>query len=342
MKKIVVFNHKGGVSKTTTTFHIGWKLADLGKRVLLVDGDPQCNLTSLFLGSEKFDSYYEDDITSRNNIKDGVAPAFSGQPVPIESFSCPVAQRNENLYLLPGHMNLSEYEGALNFALNATTALPSLKSLPGAFNKLIEEIADRHNIDYVLIDMNPALSSINQVLFLSANAFLIPINPDIFAMMALKSLSTILPNWVDWSNRTRPMFAEAAYILPDSPPRFIGVLSQRFNIRNGAPTTPYKDRISDINELVNSMLVPAFGEANMLFPIDKYEEAGLRDSKEIMQIKDFQGLAPKSQRCNVPVFSLRDDELLATGAALSGMQTNREHFNTEYTKVCEKIILLLS
>lgn len=50
VKKIVFFNHKGGVSKTTSTFNIGWKLAEMGHRVLLVDADPQCNLTSVFLG----------------------------------------------------------------------------------------------------------------------------------------------------------------------------------------------------------------------------------------------------------------------------------------------------
>ncbi|MCL1857050.1 MAG: ParA family protein, partial [Kiritimatiellaeota bacterium] len=49
-KVIAMFNHKGGVSKTTTTFHLGWKLARLGQRVLMVDADPQCNLTGLTLG----------------------------------------------------------------------------------------------------------------------------------------------------------------------------------------------------------------------------------------------------------------------------------------------------
>jgi chromosome partitioning protein len=44
-QKIVFFNHKGGVSKTTTTYNLGWKIAEKGKRVLLVDADPQCNLT---------------------------------------------------------------------------------------------------------------------------------------------------------------------------------------------------------------------------------------------------------------------------------------------------------
>ena len=58
-KVIVLFNHKGGVSKTTTTYHVGWKLTEYGKKVLLVDGDPQCNLTSLLLG-EYFRSVYKE------------------------------------------------------------------------------------------------------------------------------------------------------------------------------------------------------------------------------------------------------------------------------------------
>jgi cellulose biosynthesis protein BcsQ len=50
VQKIALFNHKGGVSKTTTTFNLGWMLADKGKRVILVDTDPQCNLTGMALG----------------------------------------------------------------------------------------------------------------------------------------------------------------------------------------------------------------------------------------------------------------------------------------------------
>ena len=60
--KIVLFNHKGGVSKTTTTYNLGWMLATLGKKVLLVDADPQCNLSSLILGDD-FEKYYFEPAT---------------------------------------------------------------------------------------------------------------------------------------------------------------------------------------------------------------------------------------------------------------------------------------
>lgn len=96
VSKIVFFNHKGGVSKTTTAFHIGWMIAKMGHKVLLVDGDPQCNLSALFLG-DQFDEYYEKEETMSQNIKDGVKVAFDGKPTPIVAINCPQASRNSNL-----------------------------------------------------------------------------------------------------------------------------------------------------------------------------------------------------------------------------------------------------
>ncbi len=49
-KQIALFNHKGGVGKTTTTFNLGWMLGNKGKKVIIVDSDPQCNLTGMVLG----------------------------------------------------------------------------------------------------------------------------------------------------------------------------------------------------------------------------------------------------------------------------------------------------
>ena len=48
--QVALFNHKGGVSKTTTSFNLGWILAEHGHRVIMVDADPQCNLSGLVMG----------------------------------------------------------------------------------------------------------------------------------------------------------------------------------------------------------------------------------------------------------------------------------------------------
>ena len=80
-KKIALFNHKGGVSKTTTTFNLGWKLAELGKKVLMIDADPQCNLTGLILGysgDEDFEKFYID--YPERNLKSALKPAYESMP----------------------------------------------------------------------------------------------------------------------------------------------------------------------------------------------------------------------------------------------------------------------
>ena len=75
-KRIVLFNHKGGVSKTTSVYNIGWMLSK-NYRVLVVDADPQCNLSNLILGDD-FEKYYIDqenfnflhtDLSDKNQLK---------------------------------------------------------------------------------------------------------------------------------------------------------------------------------------------------------------------------------------------------------------------------------
>ena len=239
-KRIAIFNHKGGVSKTTSVYNIGWMLGNKHKRVLLVDADPQCNFTSLFLGDD-FDRYYTEDSSKLNNIKDGVKVAFEGKPSPIKYIECPIAARNQNLFLVPGHQNLSEYDAALTFAQTSNNAITTLQNLPGAFSEVLRLTEEQYQIDITLIDLNPSLSAINQNLFISSHAFIIPTNPDPFSVMAIDTLTNIFPRWMQWSKTMGSTFNDSAYPLPNLTPRFCGELIQRFNIRKGKAASPYRD-----------------------------------------------------------------------------------------------------
>ena len=101
-KVISLFNHKGGVSKTTTTFNLGWKLARKDQKVVIVDCDPQCNLTGMVLGYEHFES--AESIQGRRdgrplNIKEGLAPAFKSRPEPIKAVECVMVPGNDRRVL---------------------------------------------------------------------------------------------------------------------------------------------------------------------------------------------------------------------------------------------------
>lgn len=335
--RIILFNHKGGVSKTTTSYNLGWMLASLGKKVLLVDADPQCNLSSLLL-ADKFESYYYDDKTRLHNIKDGVEATFKNKPKTIEAVECFSPEENTNLFLLAGHMDLSEYDASLSFAQNSNNAIAALENLPGSFNELIEKTCVRYAIDFVIIDLNPGLSAINQNLFISSDVFIIPTNPDPFSVMAISTLSTVLTRWIDWADRMRPLFKDATYPLPDTRPKFIGEIIQRFNIRKGQAAKPYRDNINEIKEFVKTKFVPSIKAKDMLFSDTAYRELEIPDDFCILELKDFQGLLPKAYEAKVPVFALTDKQLNETGAILDGMKNNRDKFKQDFEKLANKII----
>ncbi len=336
-KRISIFNHKGGVSKTTSAYNIGWMLAKKAK-VLLVDADPQCNLSNLILG-EDFEKYYFEDKTKFQNIKDGVKNAFEAKPHPIEPVNCYSPQRAPSLFLLAGHANLSEYEGALVLAQTSNNAFSTLQNLPGAFNELLRLTEEKYSIDYTIIDMNPSLSAINQNLFISSHAFVVPTNPDPFSVMAIETLKSVLPRWVTWSKNSATLFSNAAYPLPTLTPKFVGALIQRFNIRKGKAAKPYRDNIAEIKKGITEDLVPTLAKNGMV--LAAYPQSLLDNQYCLDEIPDFQGLLPKAYNIGVPVFELSNAEIGETGPVLAQMSEKRDLFLQQFDELAATLVAML-
>lgn len=338
-KRIVVFNHKGGVSKTTSVYNLGWMLSE-HKRVLVVDGDPQCNLSSLILGDD-FEEYYLDPVTQKQNIKDGVEAAFKGKPVPIEAVDCVSPPRAPNLFLLAGHADLSANDAPLTFAQTSGNAITTLQNLPGAFSQLIKLTEERYNIDYTIIDLNPSLSSINQNLFLASDAFIVPTNPDPFSIMAISTLKETLPRWMAWKNANLDIFSDSAYPLSASEPKFLGTLIQRFNIRKGKAARPYRDNIAEIKRKITDDLIPALNRSRMALTPQEYSQVLIDDGYCLSEIPDFQGLLPKSYDAEVPVFALLDTEINETGPVFENLSTKRATFRGQFSVLTREIERLM-
>lgn len=312
MKKITIFNHKGGVSKTTTTFNLGWMLAKKGKNVLLVDADSQCNLSLYAIGQNEYEKSLEGD--NKNNIKDSLEPAFKAKPKLIEGVECIKVKKNANLFLLPGHLDLTEYEVSLGVSFQLSNALGTLKNLPGSFNYMIEKTAEKYNIEYVLIDMNPSLSAINQDLFISSDFFLVPTSPDIFSYMAVRSLARILPQWEKWGKSARPIFQDAEYPLPNNTPKFLGYTINDFNLSSGLPSSSFMSIMDKISECVVEELVPNLECEGMLLDDMKYIKSNELNNKLksqrkidkycIAEISNFNKLIALSNKLSIPIFEL--------------------------------------
>ena len=340
--RITLFNHKGGVSKTTTTFNLGWMLAEKGYKVLLVDTDPQCNLTGLVIGYENLESFFQNH--TERNIRSGLTPAFEAQPKLIEPIECIVADGIDGLYLLPGHINLSEYEVTLGFAQELSGSLQALKNLPGAISYLLEVTAEEYQADYILVDTSPSVNSINQNVVMTGDYFLLPSSPDYFSVMALDGLTTVLPRWGSWAQRARDMKAlsTATYRLPDSIPRFLGTIIQNYRPRQGRATRGFQRWIDEINSKTTQQLVPELQRNNLTLPRSVYEDAGVMGDYCLATIPDFNTLVANSQEHRTPIFALSDEQIGQAGVVLETQRESARRFHRIFSELADRIVEMTS
>ena len=227
--RIALYNHKGGVGKTTITVNVGAALAKSGKTVLLIDSDPQCNLTSHFFDDEFVNKLLDDSEESNGRtIWSALKPVddFGRDVNVVRPFDTVV----DNLYLLPGDIRLSKFELSLTDlwtdcfkrklgGLKATCAISSL------VNKLAEDI----KADFVMYDTGPNIGPLNRALLLDCDYFVVPVACDLFSVRALSTLGQTLKSWIlDWQTITS-LAPDGIDLMPGIP-KYLGYIPQRFKV----------------------------------------------------------------------------------------------------------------
>jgi cellulose biosynthesis protein BcsQ len=336
---ISLFNHKGGVSKTTTAFNLGWAMADRGKKVLIVDADPQCNLTGTVLGFDGVDdfaTFYKKN--PRANISDCLTPVFQGtgsQLTPAEISKTP----NKNLFLLAGNIDLAENETQISVALSTSAAIPALQNIPGSVSALLRMTAKENKLDAVIVDMSPSVGALNQCLLMGSDYFIIPTSPDYYCNQAISSLARVLPRWNTGVNLFRN--PSLAYPFPGVPPKFCGIISQRYRPRSGSPAYSFQQWIDIIKSTVLNELVPVLTSSNMTISVQEFNGAAPSDSPfNLINIADFNSLIAQSQKHNVPVFALSDDQIEQVGIILKTMKESRDTFKQSFDSLANSVELM--
>jgi chromosome partitioning protein len=338
VKLLAFFNHKGGVSKSTTTFNLGWMLAERGHRVLMVDADPQCNLTGMvlsFSGDREFEDFYQNNAGA--NIYEGVRPAFAGSPEKLGPVAVHATQR-DGLFLLAGHVDVATFEPELAMAHKLQSALPILQNLPGALGHVIRATAQAEACDYVLIDMSPSIGALNQNLLMQSDYFIVPTSPDYFCLLAIQSLARILPRWAQNAAELRIQQGGVAYKIPDANPKFVGMVTQRYRPRDGRPAAAFQRWIDVIVERVGDSLLPALTAVDMAVSIEDLKRVILNPPHvELAQIADFNSLIGRSQEYATAVFALTEAQLQARGTVLDNAVESRDQFRVTLTTLAERV-----
>ena len=239
MKSICLFNHKGGVSKTTTSFNLGWSLADLGHKVLMVDLDSQCNLTGLVPG---YSAANEDDMdafyNSRENLtmKPVIEALINGRsPTDFnkQETGSVLKTSNQNLFLLPGHLDISDLDSQISLSLKIASGVPAMKSMPGNLPEMLQTIAKRENVDYMIFDLSPNVGGLNEVILMSSDYFIVPTFPDYFCLQAVSSLEKNIAKWHTEIRRFKSdnNFDTKNYSIKNQP-MFLGAVQQRYRLGN--------------------------------------------------------------------------------------------------------------
>jgi len=164
---ITMLNQKGGVGKSSTTFHLGGTVAKLGRRVLLVDNDPQSSLTQGLIGP---------DTTAQLSPSETIAALYRGEPVYSGSLVRPTAFAN--LDLLPG----SEHAGEFNRPHPHAEPWELQVSLVDAMDDL------RRQYDLIMVDCPPTLQMASWAALAASDGLIVPVQPEDYGSQGLAAV----------------------------------------------------------------------------------------------------------------------------------------------------------
>jgi cellulose biosynthesis protein BcsQ len=257
VKTISVFNNKGGVGKTTLTFHLAHALAEMGHRTLLIDLDPQCNLTILSMDAEELHKIWEaedpfisdfkaaqDEMTGTNfkkivgstrSIHFLLKPTEDG--VSDTDEISPPWNLAPSLDLIPGRLTLHTYEDKIaNRFPQAYQGDPLAIRTLTKIRKIAQIYAERNNYEYVIFDTSPSLGILNKVIISTTDGMVIPCMPDMFSLYGIRNIGNALRLWkTQFDSLYTLLDAEKRKQFPQSFVKLLGYTiynSKKYSSRN--------------------------------------------------------------------------------------------------------------
>lgn len=343
MKSLVLFNNKGGVGTTTLTFNLAHLMARRGLRVVVLDYDPQCTISAIFLSEERLAELWSSGAAGVT-VVDCLEPVRRGKGDVVAPHLLPVAVRSadelepprlqeldDGLWLLPGHLRLSRFEQPLaeewgkvssvsnERALDVTLALTHLAHLAG----------ESVGADVIFLDVGPTLGALNRAALLACDAVALPVAPDLFSLQGLRNVGPTLHDWrQDWRAMLDAMQRRGqAPLVATHDFQPIGYIVQQHLARSDRPVKAYGDWVQ---------LVPDEYHRHVLGEAAGFVGDPETDPARIFLFRHYSTLVPLAMQARKPMFDLKHADGI-NGSLYKAVASCRKDMNALVTELARRL-----
>lgn len=236
-----------------------------------------------------------------------------------------------DLFFLPGDVNIHQFEEpiASGFTLGTVDMFVQFAPYPRVATRFFIELAKHHDIDMVLIDLNPAVSAWNRAIVMGSDYFTVTTLPDLYSRRAISSTASVLTNWIEDSAKLRGRASKSDFEMP-AHPKFLDYLCNRVRIRkppksnHAAPTITQQKKIKALQVTLQSKLLQISGITTPNYHLFSPP-----------LIKEFTRAGGEAPESGVPVAYLTFDELIDKESMnRSELERSQEYYlNAYYTAV---------
>lgn len=345
---VSVFNNKGGVGKTSIIWNLAVSLADKNHNVLLIDFDPQCNLSIACLGDKEFSTLLKstDEHPFGKTIKAFALPYIQQNTMGKVYTFPPKTKTNKGLlHIAPGDFWLNTFSDILNVGTDVISGsglyrfiLPSL---------IAQEAGKNNNIkyDYVLIDLPPSFNTLVRSALYCSDYFLVPCTPDLFSAYCVGLIGEMLPSFInDWEQGKQRYLngnPRDTVIGQKGKPKFGGWVFNGFDTRRvkgvkqevGADAEHHRS----ISQSIQGNMIPQLQTISVYTAVPSFVNI-----EPVAAIEDLNVMAPDSIIQNVPIRYLSTfrptNVLRGRGQWAHNQVTLMNEMADEYDKLAQHIV----
>ena len=330
-KKLLFANNKGGVGKTTLAYNTAVSFAKEGYKTVLIDLDPQCNLSRLALGHNNYtDTLFSSTYKDVSDVLKGIVQGGADINFSVPFISSPSVS---NLSLLKGSVNLSQYENLLIAAYGQAAAGQQLGYFQtSAIDRFLREKGLNEEVDIFIIDTSPSLGLLNQIIFLGSDYFVVPMMPDAFSVQGIENLGSMFEKWKqNWKVTGKALSGstENKFVLSGDG-LFIGYVVNSYNVYGKQPIKDHRRWIDEIPQKVKQFLSEKHGRNGLV------EKSW---STPLAVIQDYGRIPAKCQEIGVAIFDL-DPNLVEEIQV--GTKENIEKSKEEFGYLSKAILQILA